>query len=243
MGLWAWYKRMICNKRKKENKPKKSEAKKSLNRLQGTSKFQALIEADALTKQAFRTLDRIHFWSKIQSEIRNRRLCMVTESRIKQKKLQNHLKLQSRLHELEVICKQYSDNHRNRSSSLTPDDCRQQVEWCNGPGTIDEVVSKIHQREEASNKRERAMAYAFSHQWRANSNQCFGQAYYDLSKESWGWSWMERWIAVCPWETRVVARPIVSPQRKKPKGTKMSVVKIRPRNVQVKQSIKGHLVK
>ncbi|KAI3716228.1 hypothetical protein L6452_23427 [Arctium lappa] len=201
MGLWAWYKLMFCNKRKKENKPKKSEAKKSLNRVQGTSKFQALIEADALSKQALHALDRIHFWSKIQSEIRTRRLCMVTESRIKQKKLQNHMKLESKLHELEV-------------------------EWCGGPGTMDEIVSKIHHREEASNKRERAMAYAFSHQWRANSNQSFGQAYYDLSKESWSWSWMERWIAVCPWETRVVARPVVSTQRKKPKQTKMFVAKV-----------------
>ncbi|XP_024980050.1 protein IQ-DOMAIN 1-like isoform X2 [Cynara cardunculus var. scolymus] len=186
MGLWAWYKRMICNKRKKENKPKKSEA---------------LIEGDALTKQALSALDRIHLWSKIQSEIRTRRLCMVTESRIKQKKLQNHLKLESKLHELEV-------------------------EWCGGPGTMDEIVSKIHQREEASNKRERAMAYAFSHQWRANSNLSFGQAYYDLSKESWGWSWMERWIAICPWETRVVARPTVLNQRKKPKETKTLVAKV-----------------
>lgn len=40
-------------------------------------------------------------------------------------------------------------------------------------------------------------------QWRANSGQYFGHAYYDLGKESWGWSWKERWIAVRPWETRV----------------------------------------
>lgn len=44
-------------------------------------------------------------------------------------------------------------------------------------------------------------------QWRANSNQYFGQAYYDLGKESWGWSWMERWIAVRPWEARVQTNP------------------------------------
>lgn len=40
-------------------------------------------------------------------------------------------------------------------------------------------------------------------QWRANSGSYFGRAYYDLGKESWGWSWKERWIAVRPWETRV----------------------------------------
>ncbi|KAJ0697493.1 hypothetical protein HanLR1_Chr10g0369531 [Helianthus annuus] len=185
MGLWAWLKRMIYNKRKKDKKPKKLEAKKTVNSVQGATKFPALIEADALTKQASSALDRIHFWSKIQVELRTRRLCMVKESRLKQKKLQNQLKIQSKFHELEA-------------------------EWCGGTESMDVIVSKIHQREEATNKRERAMAYAFSHQWRASSNRYFGQAYYDISKESWGWSWMERWIAVCPWETRVIARPITS---------------------------------
>lgn len=42
-------------------------------------------------------------------------------------------------------------------------------------------------------------------QWRANTSQYFGQAYYDLSKETWGWSWKERWIAARPWENRVQA--------------------------------------
>ncbi|KAI3803515.1 hypothetical protein L1987_31669 [Smallanthus sonchifolius] len=184
MGLWAWLKRIVCNK-KKDNKPKKLEAKKSINSLQGASKFQTLIESDALNKQASNALDRIHFWSKIQLELRTRRLCMVKESRLKQKKLQNQLKIESKFLELEA-------------------------EWCSGTESMNVIVSKIQQREEATNKRERAMAYAFSHQWRASSNRYFGQAYYDISKESWGWSWMERWIAVCPWEARVVARPIIS---------------------------------
>lgn len=39
-----------------------------------------------------------------------------------------------------------------------------QVEWSNGPETMEEVLARIHLREEAAVKRERAMAYAFSHQ-------------------------------------------------------------------------------
>lgn len=70
---------------------------------------------------------------------------------------------------------------------------------------MEEILQRIQQREVAAVKRERAMAYAFSHQWRANSSHYFGQAYYDLGKDSWGWSWKERWIAVRPWETRVPA--------------------------------------
>lgn len=44
-------------------------------------------------------------------------------------------------------------------------------------------------------------------QWRANSSQYLGQAYYDLSNDNCGWSWMEWWIAVRPWEKRVELSP------------------------------------
>lgn len=40
------------------------------------------------------------------------------------------------------------------------------MEWCSGSETMEEILSRIHQREEAAIKRERAMAYAFSHQVR-----------------------------------------------------------------------------
>lgn len=39
-----------------------------------------------------------------------------------------------------------------------------QVEWCGGADSMDGILSRIHDREEAAVKRERALAYAFSHQ-------------------------------------------------------------------------------
>lgn len=39
-----------------------------------------------------------------------------------------------------------------------------QVEWCGGSETMEEILQRIQQREVAAVKRERAMAYAFSHQ-------------------------------------------------------------------------------
>lgn len=54
-------------------------------------------------------------------------------------------------------------------------------------------------------------------QWRANSSQYLGQAYYSICKDNWGWSWMERWIAARPWEVRVNAKPT-----KKIKGKQVS---------------------
>ncbi|XP_071701276.1 protein IQ-DOMAIN 10-like [Rutidosis leptorrhynchoides] len=188
-------------------------ARKKLRCLKGTARFQVLVEADTLTKQASSALNTIHLWSKIQTEIRSRRHWMVAEGRIKQKRLENQVKIESKLHELEV-------------------------EWCGGPETMDDIVSRIQQREEATIKRERAMAYAFYHQWRANSNRYYGQAYYDVSKESWGWSWKERWIAVCPWEARVVARSKPGGKKTKQVAPKI-LVAVKPQTTNGKGTIKA----
>ncbi|KAI3804840.1 hypothetical protein L1987_26682 [Smallanthus sonchifolius] len=231
MGVCNWFKRRNGDKRKKENLPLKFEhiqqdsidskgakvtdppvnkskilaskrefaatriqtafraykARKMLHYIRGSSRFQALIKADALTKQTSTALERLHFWSKIQAEISGRRLCKVAEDRMKQVKLQDRVKVASKLHELEM-------------------------KWWSGPAIKEVNGLKMQQVEKATNKNERALAYAFSHQWRANSSRCFGQAYYDLSKESWGWNWIEPWIVVYRQEGHVVIRPVVSPR-------------------------------
>lgn len=157
-----------------------------------------LIQGHPVKNQTASTLGLLHSWCDIQSQIRARRLCMVTEGRVKQRKMENQMKLEAKLNELEV-------------------------EWCGGSDTMEEILSKIQQREEASVKRERAMAYAFSHQWRANASQYLGQTSFNLGKENWGWSWKERWIAARPWEVRVQS-PGNNNNKKKGNGNKGSKV-------------------
>ncbi|CAK8535040.1 unnamed protein product [Lathyrus sativus] len=165
-------------------------ARRTFQNLRGAENFEALIQDHMAREQTSTTLNYIHSWSRIQDQIRARRICMITAARIKQRRLESQLKIDAKINELEM-------------------------DWCSGSETMEEIVSKIHQREEAAIKRERALAYAFSHQWRPNCNQYFGQASYSLSKESWGWSWMERWVAARPWEVRV---QVQSPQTKKLNG-------------------------
>lgn len=153
-------------------------ARKHLRRLKGIVRFKVLSERQTVTKQASTALNYIHSWSKIQAQIRGRRQCMVTEGWIKRKKLENQLKLEAELHEL-------------------------QVEWCGGSEAMEDILARIQQREEAAVKRERAMAYAFSHQWRASSSPNQGKTDCELGKANWGWSWTERWIAARPWESRL----------------------------------------
>ncbi|CAL1388441.1 unnamed protein product [Linum trigynum] len=160
-------------------------ARKALRRLRGTVKLQSRTKHQSILKQANSTLNHLHLWSSLQTQIRNRRLFMVTEGRSRQKKLENQLKLEAKLHDLVV-------------------------EWNSGGDTMEEILARVHQREEAAVKRERAMAYAFSHQWRANCNQSLGS--YEVGKSNWGWSWIDRWIAARPWESRVPLKSI-SPKK------------------------------
>ena len=45
-------------------------------------------------------------------------------------------------------------------------------------------------------------------QWRAPNSNNNGLGNYELAKANWGWSWVERWIAVRPWESRLPTHSI-----------------------------------
>lgn len=64
--------------------------------------MRTLTLGSSATKQVSTTLGHLHMWSRIQSEIRARRISMATEARIRQNKLENQLKLDSKLNDLEV---------------------------------------------------------------------------------------------------------------------------------------------
>lgn len=71
--------------------------------VKGTIRFREYVEDHTVKDQTMSALHHIHSWSRIQDQIRARRLCMVQEARIRQKKLENQLKLEAKLHELEVL--------------------------------------------------------------------------------------------------------------------------------------------
>ncbi|KAI3742846.1 hypothetical protein L1987_60542 [Smallanthus sonchifolius] len=156
-------------------------ARKTLRNLKGVLRLQTSTQGDFGKKQASNTLISLQSWSKIQAQIRTRRKHMVEEGRIRRKKSENQLKLDTKLHDLEV-------------------------EWSDGFDTKDEALARIQQREEAAVKRERAMAYAFSHQWRPNSKSSLGQKDSKLATANWDWSWVDRWVVAQPWENRVMVQ-------------------------------------
>jgi len=61
-------------------------ARKSLRKMKGMVRLQALVGGNEVKKQAASTLHSMQSWIRIQAQVRARRSCMVAEARIKQQK-------------------------------------------------------------------------------------------------------------------------------------------------------------
>ncbi|KAG6590128.1 Protein IQ-DOMAIN 1, partial [Cucurbita argyrosperma subsp. sororia] len=111
------------------------------------------------------------------ARVRARHVRIALESETAQQKLQQQIENQARVREIE-------DG------------------WCDTVGSVEEIQAKLLKRQEAAAKRERAMAYALAHQWQAGTRQQAALFQFEPDKSSWGWNWLERWMAVRPWENR-----------------------------------------
>ncbi|KAL9247282.1 hypothetical protein vseg_020729 [Gypsophila vaccaria] len=84
--------------------------------------------------------------------------------------------------------------------------------WCSIRGSAEEVRTKLQSRQEAALKRERAISYAVSQQHSRGSpslNPLKNKPYTTnqppkLDKNGFGWSWLDRWMASKPWESRLM---------------------------------------
>ncbi|XP_068667740.1 protein IQ-DOMAIN 2-like [Aristolochia californica] len=78
-------------------------------------------------------------------------------------------------------------------------------DWDDSFQSKEQAEANLQNKHEAAVRRERALAYAFSHQqqWK-NSNRSVHPLFTDPHNPHWGWSWLERWMAARPWETRTV---------------------------------------
>ncbi|KAL5985780.1 hypothetical protein ACLOJK_027767 [Asimina triloba] len=157
-------------------------ARRALRALRGLVRLKSLIEGHAVKRQATTTLRCMQTLAKVQSQIRSRRIRMLEESQALQWQL-----LQKREKELEKLRASLGD------------------EWDDSIQSKEQVEASLLSKHEAAIRRERALAYAFSHQqpWK-NSSRSVNPMFMDPNNPHWGWSWLERWMAARPWESRTI---------------------------------------
>ncbi|KAL6893938.1 hypothetical protein ACP4OV_008036 [Aristida adscensionis] len=152
-------------------------ARRARRALRGLVRLQALVRGHIVRKQAAITLRCMQALVRVQARVRARRVRMALENQTDQQSTPQEQTSDARVREIE-------DG------------------WCDSMGSVEDIQTKLLKRQEAAAKRERAIAYALTHQWQASSRQ---PAAFEPDKSSWGWNWLERWMTVRPWESRFLA--------------------------------------
>ncbi|KAK7245166.1 hypothetical protein RIF29_40001 [Crotalaria pallida] len=153
-------------------------ARRALRALRGLVRLKSLMEGAIVKRQAISTLRSMQTLARVQSQIRSRRIRMLEENQALQRQL-----LQKHAKELESI--------------------RMGEEWDDSLQSKEQIEAKLLSKYEAAMRRERALAYAFTHQQNGkNSVRSINPMFMDPTNPSWGWSWLERWTAARTWEAR-----------------------------------------
>uniref|UniRef100_A0A5B6YW49 DUF4005 domain-containing protein n=1 Tax=Davidia involucrata TaxID=16924 RepID=A0A5B6YW49_DAVIN len=155
-------------------------ARRALRALRGLVRLKSLIKGQSVKRQTRTTLRCMQTLARVQSQIRARRIRMSEENQALQRQLQ-----QKREKEIEKLRASIGEN------------------WDDSMQSKEKVEAKIQSKQEAATRRERALAYAYSHQkmWK-NSSKSANPTFMDPNNPHWGWSWLERWMAARPWENR-----------------------------------------
>uniref|UniRef100_A0A7N0UV37 DUF4005 domain-containing protein n=1 Tax=Kalanchoe fedtschenkoi TaxID=63787 RepID=A0A7N0UV37_KALFE len=151
-------------------------ARRALRAIRGLVRLNLLVQGPVVKRQATNTLRCMQTLARVQSQIRSRRVRMSEENEALQRQL-----LQKHVKELEKV--QLSD------------------EWNDSARSKEQVEANLVSKHEAAMRRERALAYAFTHQqtWK-NTPKTPNTMFMDPTNPSWGWSWLERWMSARPWE-------------------------------------------
>ncbi|KAJ7970409.1 Protein IQ-DOMAIN 1 [Quillaja saponaria] len=155
-------------------------ARRALRALRGLVRLKTLTQGQSVKRQAATTLQCMQTLARVQSQIHARRIRMSEENQALQRQLQQKCKM-----ELEKFQAPIGE------------------EWDDSPKSKEQIEAKLLNRQEAAMKRERALAYAFSHQqtWKNSSKQA-NPPFMNPNNPLWGWSWLERWMAARPWESQ-----------------------------------------
>ncbi|KAL8027789.1 hypothetical protein ABFX02_14G119400 [Erythranthe guttata] len=154
-------------------------AKRALRALRGLVRLKTLVDGPTIKRQTANTLKCMQSLSRVQSQIQSRRMSMLEENRTLQRQL-----LQKRAKELESL--------------------RMGEDWDYSLQSKEQIETSLLHKYEAAMRRERALAYSFTHQqtWKKSAKST-NLLFMDPTNPHWGWSWLERLMANGPLDTQI----------------------------------------
>ncbi|KAI8560353.1 hypothetical protein RHMOL_Rhmol04G0249000 [Rhododendron molle] len=146
-------------------------ARRALRALRGLVRLKSLVQGPTVKRQTANALRCMQTVARVQSQIQSRRIRMSEENQALQRQL-----LQKRAKELASL--------------------RIGEEWDDTLQSKEQIEANLLSKYEAAMRRERALAYSFSHQqsWK-KSTRPSTLMFMDPSNPHWGWSWLERWMS------------------------------------------------
>ncbi|CAN1833617.1 Protein IQ-DOMAIN 13 [Linum perenne] len=147
-------------------------ARRSFRALKGLVRLQGVIRGQNVKRQTMNAMKSMQLMVRVQSQIQSRRIQML-ESQARQHK--NDKEVESNLGKWSQVVSQNDD-------------------WDDSVLTKEEIEARTQRKIDAAIKRERAMAYAYSHQlWKATPKST-QLSLTDMRSNGfpWWWNWLER---------------------------------------------------
>lgn len=150
-------------------------ARKDWRVLRARRRLRVMIKGQAVKRQTAATIMCMQTMARVQSQVRSRTIQMAQVNKDLQRQL------------LQKTKKQHLDHVKSSEKPA----------WDLSPRSKEQVEASLRKKREAAERREKALALINTHQqiWR-NSLKTANPT----STEPWGWSWLDRWNAVRPWE-------------------------------------------
>ncbi|CAA3028560.1 IQ-DOMAIN 14 [Olea europaea subsp. europaea] len=164
-----------------------------------------------LERRSFRTLRVL---VRLQGVVRGQNVKRQTMNAMKQMQLLVRVQTQIQSRRIQMLENTALQRQAHRNGVESNQQAGQKEDWDDSLLTKEEIEARIRKKVEAVIKRERSMAYAYSHQlWKANSKSAQTALDIRSSSSPWWWNWLERQLPIT-FDGQVAAKNItLSPPR------------------------------